>query len=255
MLEAYRIHVAERAALNIPPKPLKAEQVAELVELLKNPPAGEADYLLDLISNRVPPGVDEAAYVKAGFLSAIVTGEASSPLIDKLSAIKLLGNMHGGYNIETLVSQLTDAELGAAAATELKHTLLVFEAFHDVAELAKSGNKNAKDVMQSWAEGEWFTSQPEVPESIKVSVFKVTGETNTDDLSPSPRAGHVQNDTRWTAAKGARRHWPDGSNPGAAGERPAGRTGWRCRWHRLLAQIRDQLRALVFRRGYGRCPE
>ncbi len=188
MLEAYRIHVAERAALNIPPKPLKAEQVAELVELLKNPPAGEADYLLDLISNRVPPGVDEAAYVKAGFLSAIVTGEASSPLIDKLSAIKLLGNMHGGYNIETLVSQLTDAELGAAAATELKHTLLVFEAFHDVAELAKSGNKNAKDVMQSWAEGEWFTSQPEVPESIKVSVFKVTGETNTDDLSPAPDA-------------------------------------------------------------------
>tara|TARA_R110002072_G_scaffold2011_6_gene16980 strand:- start:27608 stop:30241 length:2634 start_codon:yes stop_codon:yes gene_type:complete len=188
VLEAYRIHVAERAALNIPPKPLKAEQVAELVELLKNPPAGEADYLLDLISNRVPPGVDEAAYVKAGFLSAIVTGEASSPLIDKLSAIKLLGNMHGGYNIETLVSQLTDAELGAAAATELKHTLLVFEAFHDVAELAKSGNKNAKDVMQSWAEGEWFTSQPEVPESIKVSVFKVTGETNTDDLSPAPDA-------------------------------------------------------------------
>ena len=188
MLEAYRIHVAERAALNIPPKPLKADQVAELVELLKNPPAGEEDYLLDLISNRVPPGVDEAAYVKAGFLSAIVKGEASSPLIDKLSAVKLLGNMHGGYNIETLVSQLTDAELGAAAAAELKHTLLVFEAFHDVAELAKSGNQNARDVMQSWAEGEWFTSQTEVPESIKVSVFKVTGETNTDDLSPAPDA-------------------------------------------------------------------
>ncbi len=188
MLEAYRTHAAERAAQNIPPKPLKAEQVAELVELLKNPPAGEEAFLLDLISNRVPPGVDEAAYVKAGFLSAIVNGEADCPLIDKLHAVKLLGNMHGGYNIETLVGQLTDAELGAAAATELKHTLLVFEAFHDVAELAKSGNENARSVMQSWADGEWFTSQPEVPESIKVSVFKVTGETNTDDLSPAPDA-------------------------------------------------------------------
>jgi aconitate hydratase 2/2-methylisocitrate dehydratase len=188
VLEAYRNHVAERAAQNIPPLPLKAEQVAELVELLKNPPAGEEDYLLDMISNRVPPGVDEAAYVKAGFLSAIVTGDTTSPLIDKLAAIKLLGNMHGGYNIETLVSMLTDAELGAAAATELKHTLLVFEAFHDVAELAKSGNANAQSVMQSWADAEWFTNQSEVPESIKVSVFKVTGETNTDDLSPAPDA-------------------------------------------------------------------
>jgi aconitate hydratase 2/2-methylisocitrate dehydratase len=188
VLEAYRNHVAERAAQNIPPQALKAEQVAALVELLKNPPAGEEDYLLDMISNRVPPGVDEAAYVKAGFLSAIVTGETVSPLIDKLTAVKLLGNMHGGYNIESLVALLTDADLGAAAATELKHTLLVFEAFHDVAELARSGNENAKSVMQSWADGEWFTDQPEVPACIKVSVFKVTGETNTDDLSPAPDA-------------------------------------------------------------------
>jgi aconitate hydratase 2/2-methylisocitrate dehydratase len=188
VLEAYRSHVAERAARNIPPQPLKAEQVAELVELLKNPPAGEEDFLVDLISNRVPPGVDEAAYVKAGFLSAIVTGEAVSPLIDKPTAVKLLGNMHGGYNIETLVALLKDKDLGAAAATELKHTLLVFEAFHDVAELARSGNTHAASVMQSWADGEWFTSQPEVPESIKVAVFKVTGETNTDDLSPAPDA-------------------------------------------------------------------
>lgn len=188
MLEAYRVHAAERAALNIPPKPLKADQVAELVELLKNPPAGEEAFLLDLISNRVPPGVDEAAYVKAGFLSAIAKGETTCPLIDQLSAVKLLGNMHGGYNIETLVSLLTDAELGEVAAAELKHTLLVFEAFHDVAELAKSGCENAKGVMQSWADGEWFTNQDEVPESIKVSVFKVTGETNTDDLSPAPDA-------------------------------------------------------------------
>lgn len=188
MLEAYRLHVAERAAQSIPPKPLKAEQVAELVELLKNPPAGEEDFLVDLISHRVPPGVDEAAYVKAGFLSAIAKGETPCASIDKLTAVKLLGNMHGGYNIETLVELLTDPALGAAAAAELKHTLLVFEAFHDVAELARSGNANAKAVMQSWADAEWFTSQPEVPASIKVSVFKVTGETNTDDLSPAPDA-------------------------------------------------------------------
>ena len=188
MLEAYREHVAERAALNIPPKPLSAEQVAALVELLKNPPAGEEDFLLDLISTRVPPGVDEAAYVKAGFLSAVAKGEAECKLIDRAAAVKLLGNMHGGYNIETLVGLLADAELGALAATELKHTLLVFDAFHDVDELARAGNANARAVLESWAEGEWFTSRPDVPESIKVAVFKVTGETNTDDLSPAPDA-------------------------------------------------------------------
>tara|TARA_R110000823_G_scaffold132777_10_gene261373 strand:- start:25055 stop:27670 length:2616 start_codon:yes stop_codon:yes gene_type:complete len=188
VLEAYREHVAERSALNIPPKPLNAEQVAALVDLLKNPPAGEEAFLLDLISTRVPPGVDEAAYVKAGFLSALALGETRCPLIDRLSAVKMLGNMHGGYNIETLISLLEDSELGAAAATELKHTLLVFEAFHDVAELANRGNDNARAVMQSWADGEWFTSQPAVPESIRAAVYKVTGETNTDDLSPAPDA-------------------------------------------------------------------
>ena len=188
MLEAYREHVAERASQNIPPKPLSAEQVAALVELLKNPPAGEEEFLLDLITNRVPPGVDEAAYVKAGFLSAIAKGEADCALIDKSRAVDLLGNMHGGYNIETLVGLLDDAGLGSQAAAELKHTLLMFDAFHDVAELAKKGNDNAKAVMQSWADGEWFTSQDAVPESIKVAVFKVTGETNTDDLSPAPDA-------------------------------------------------------------------
>ena len=188
MLEAYREHVAERASQNIPPKPLSAEQVAGLVELLKAPPAGEEEYLLDLISNRVPPGVDEAAYVKAGFLSAVARGEVESPLIDRQLAVKLLGNMHGGYNIETLVSLLSDDQLSTLAAEELKHTLLMFEAFHDVAELAEAGNENAKAVMQSWADAEWFTSRDEVPESIKVAVFKVTGETNTDDLSPAPDA-------------------------------------------------------------------
>ena len=188
MLEAYREHVAERAQQNIPPKALSAEQVASLVELLKNPPAGEESFLLELITDRVPPGVDEAAYVKAGFLSAIVAGEASSPLIDKSQAIVLLGNMHGGYNIETLVESLSSPELAALAATELKHTLLMFDAFHDVADLATAGNEHAKAVMQSWADAEWFTSRDAVAESIKVSVFKVTGETNTDDLSPAPDA-------------------------------------------------------------------
>jgi len=188
VLEAYRKHVAERAALGIPAKPLTAEQTAALVELLKNPPAGEGDFLLDLISNRVPPGVDEAAYVKAAFLSAITKGEAKSPLIDKKSAIALLGNMHGGYNIDTLVSLLDNAELGTAAAEELKHTLLMFDRFHDVADKAKAGNANAKTLLQSWADAEWFTKRDKVADSIKAIVFKVTGETNTDDLSPAPDA-------------------------------------------------------------------
>ena len=188
MLEAYREHVAERASQGIPPKPLSAEQMAGLVELLKAPPAGEEDFLLDLVSTRVPPGVDEAAYVKAGFLSAIAKSETECPLIDAGAAVKLLGSMHGGYNIETLVGLLSDDQLGAAAAEELKHTLLMFDAFHDVETLANSGNPNAQAAMQSWADGEWFTENPEVPESIKVTVFKVTGETNTDDLSPAPDA-------------------------------------------------------------------
>lgn len=188
MLKAYREHVSERAEVGIPPKPLNPEQVAELVELLKNPPTGEEETLLELISDRVPPGVDEAAYVKAGFLSAIVKGEASSPLIDKAKAVTLLGNMHGGYNITTLVELLDDTELVEQAATELKHTLLMFDAFHDVEEKAKAGNEHAKGVIQSWADAEWFTTRDKVAESIKVAIFKVTGETNTDDLSPAPDA-------------------------------------------------------------------
>jgi aconitate hydratase 2/2-methylisocitrate dehydratase len=188
VLEAYRAHVAERATQNIPPKPLDPEWTAGLVELLKKPPAGEEEFLLDLIANRVPPGVDEAAYVKAGFLSAIVNGEASSPLIDRSATVTLLGNMHGGYNVATLVALLDDAELAAQAAEELKSTLLVFDAFHDVAEKADAGNADAKAVMQSWADAEWFTSNDAVPESIKVAVFKATGEINTDDLSPAQDA-------------------------------------------------------------------
>ena len=188
MLEAYRKHVEERAAEGIPPKPLNAEQVAGLVELLKNPPAGEETFLLDLISERVPPGVDEAAYVKAGFLSAIAKGEDTSPLIDKDAAVQLLGNMHGGYNIETLVGLLDDNELAELAAEELKHTLLMFDAFHDVEEKHRAGNEFATAVMESWADAEWFTSRPMMDEKMTYTVFKVTGETNTDDLSPAPDA-------------------------------------------------------------------
>ncbi len=188
MLEAYRKHVEERAAEGVPPKPLNPEQVAALVELLKSPPAGEEDFLLELVSERVPPGVDEAAYVKAGFLSAIVKGETSSPIISKEAAVQLLGNMHGGYNIATLVELLDDADLAELAAEELKHTLLMFDAFHDVEDKMKAGNAFAKDVIESWAEGEWFTSRNDIPEKITMTVFKVTGETNTDDLSPAPDA-------------------------------------------------------------------
>ena len=188
MLEAYRAHVEERQLQGIPPKPLGPEWTAGLVDLLKNPPKGEEKFLLDLIANRVPPGVDEAAYVKAGFLSAIINGDVSSPLIDRSAAVTLLGNMHGGYNVATLVSLLDDAELSSQAAKELKSTLLVFDAFHDVAEMADSGNTDAKAVMQSWADAEWFTSNDAVPHSIKVAIFKATGEINTDDLSPAQDA-------------------------------------------------------------------
>ncbi|MGE8327852.1 bifunctional aconitate hydratase 2/2-methylisocitrate dehydratase [Pseudomonas urmiensis] len=188
MLEAYRKHIEERAALGIVPQPLNAEQTAGLVELLKNPPAGEEAFLVELITDRVPPGVDEAAYVKAGFLSAIAKGEAKSPLIDRKHATELLGTMQGGYNIETLVALLDDAELGAVAAEQLKHTLLMFDAFHDVAEKAKAGNVHAKAVLESWAAGEWFTNRPAIADKYTLTVFKVPGETNTDDLSPAPDA-------------------------------------------------------------------
>ncbi len=188
VLEAYRKHIEERAAQGIVPQPLNAEQTAGLVELLKNPPAGEEAVLVDLITNRVPPGVDEAAYVKAGFLSALAKGEATSPLIDKKRAVELLGTMQGGYNIATMVELLDDAELAAVAAEQLKHTLLMFDAFHDVAEKAKAGNAHAKAVLDSWAAGEWFTARPAIEQKYSLTVFKVPGETNTDDLSPAPDA-------------------------------------------------------------------
>ncbi|MDO6459842.1 bifunctional aconitate hydratase 2/2-methylisocitrate dehydratase [Granulosicoccaceae sp. 1_MG-2023] len=188
MLTEYRKHVEERAAEGVPPQPLTPEQVADLVELLKNPPAGEEEFLVDLITNRVPPGVDQAAYVKAAFLSDVAKGNATSPLIDKAHATKLLGTMLGGYNIATLVELLDDADLGGLAADALSKTLLVFDAFHDVKEKADAGNENAKRVMQAWADADWFTAQPELAQKVTVTVFKVPGETNTDDLSPAPDA-------------------------------------------------------------------
>ncbi|ORU93725.1 MAG: aconitate hydratase B [Cycloclasticus sp. symbiont of Poecilosclerida sp. N] len=188
MLEEYRKHVEERAAIGVVPKPLDADQVSGLVELLKTPPAGEGEFLLDLITNRVPAGVDEAAYVKAGFLAAITKGETSSPLIDATRATELLGTMLGGYNIMPLVDLLDSAELAQTAADQLSHILLVFDAFHDVKEKAEAGNAAAKRVMQSWADALWFTKKPALAEKLTVKVFEVTGETNTDDLSPAPDA-------------------------------------------------------------------
>jgi len=188
MLEQYRVHAEERAEQGIPPLPLTAEQVGQLVELLKTPPAGEEDFLVDLITNRVPPGVDEAAYVKAGFLAALAKGETASPLIDKGRAIELLGSMLGGYNIQPLIELMDDPALGELAAEQLKYTLLMFDAFHDVEEKARAGNPNAQAVLQSWADAEWFTRKEKVPETIRLTVFKVVGETNTDDLSPAQDA-------------------------------------------------------------------
>ncbi|MGX9937431.1 bifunctional aconitate hydratase 2/2-methylisocitrate dehydratase [Advenella kashmirensis] len=188
MLESYRQHAAERDALGIPPLPLSAKQTAELIELLKAPPAGQEAFLLDLITHRVPAGVDDAAKVKASYLAAVAFGTEKCALISDEKATELLGTMLGGYNISPLVDLLDNEKLGTMAAEALKKTLLVFDAFHDVQEKAEKGNANAKAVLQSWADAEWFTSRPEVPESLTITVFKVTGETNTDDLSPAPDA-------------------------------------------------------------------
>ncbi|MGL9720899.1 bifunctional aconitate hydratase 2/2-methylisocitrate dehydratase [Symbiopectobacterium sp.] len=188
MLEEYRKHVADRAAQGIVPKPLDASQMAALVDALKKPPVGEEEVLLDLLVNRVPPGVDEAAYVKAGFLAAVAKGEAHSPLVSPEKAVELLGTMQGGYNIHPLIEALDNEALAPIAADALSHTLLMFDNFYDVEEKAKAGNVHAKRVVQSWADAEWFLSRPKLAEKITVTVFKVTGETNTDDLSPAPDA-------------------------------------------------------------------
>ncbi|NDJ22203.1 bifunctional aconitate hydratase 2/2-methylisocitrate dehydratase [Nostoc sp. B(2019)] len=207
MLESYRKHVAERAALGIPPLPLDAKQTSELCELLKNPPEGEAETLLHLLRDRIPPGVDAAAYVKAGFLTAIAKKEITSPLISRIEAVELLGTMVGGYNVQSLIDLLqfptvsvSDSSetplvmggqgkepIAAYAANALSKILLVYDAYHDVLELSKT-NPFAKRVIDSWAEAEWFTRRPTLPEAITVTVFKVPGETNTDDLSPAQSA-------------------------------------------------------------------
>ncbi len=188
MLQAYRAHVAERAALGIPPLPLSAKQTGELIELLKNPPKGEEVTLVDLITHRVPAGVDDAAKVKASYLAAVAHGSEKCALISREKATELLGTMLGGYNLTPLIDLLDDKAVGAVAAEALKKTLLMFDQFHDVQEKSAKGNANAKAVVQSWADAEWFTSRPEVPKSITLTVLKVTGETNTDDLSPAPDA-------------------------------------------------------------------
>jgi aconitate hydratase 2/2-methylisocitrate dehydratase len=188
MLDAYRSHVAERAALGIPPLPLDAQQTAALIELIKAPNAGDAQYLMDMLTHRVPPGVDDAAKVKASFLAAVAHGDLAVGLISKSKATELLGTMVGGYNVKPLIDLLDDAEVASVAAQALKKTLLMFDFFHDVAHKAEAGNAHAKDVMQSWADAQWFTDRPEVPRTITVTVFKVPGETNTDDLSPAPDA-------------------------------------------------------------------
>ena len=188
MLEAYRAHAAERAALGIPPLPLSKEQTEQLVALLRQPPTGEEAFLLELLEQRVPPGVDDAAKVKAEFLASVAKGEEKNPLLSRERATELLGTMLGGYNVQPLIDLLDDPLVGSIAAEGLKKTLLVFDYFHDVKEKAEQGNANAQAVLRSWAEGEWFTSRPAVPERIKITVFKVPGETNTDDLSPAPDA-------------------------------------------------------------------
>eukprot|EP00038_Savillea_parva_P006407 m.163606 g.163606 ORF g.163606 m.163606 type:complete len:920 (+) comp12316_c0_seq1:133-2892(+) len=189
-LKEYQAHVEERKKAGIVPKPLNAAQTATLVEMLKDPPADEKDQLEDLFLNRIPAGVDEAAYVKAGFLSAIANGETTAPTISKERAVEILGHMQGGYNVEALVNALDSDDDGVATTAQkaLSKTLLVFDYINDVDEKARAGNKYAKAVMQSWADAEWFLNAPEVPEKITVTVFKVTGETNTDDLSPAPDA-------------------------------------------------------------------
>ncbi len=188
MLTAYRQHAAERQALGIPPLPLEAKQVAELIELIKAPPKGEDAFLLELLTYRVPPGVDDAAKVKASFLAAVAHGDLKVGLISKAKATELLGTMVGGYNVHPLIELLDDPEVASVAAEALKKTLLMFDYFNDVTAKAKAGNAKAKEVMKSWADAEWFTSRPEVAKKITVTVFKVPGETNTDDLSPAPDA-------------------------------------------------------------------
>ncbi|MHB8920878.1 MAG: bifunctional aconitate hydratase 2/2-methylisocitrate dehydratase [Halothiobacillus sp.] len=189
MLEAYLRQQQEREQQGVPPKALTVEQTASLIELIKIPPTGEdGDFLLYLLTECVPPGVDQAAYVKAAFLTDVAQGKATSPLIDRVQAVEWLGTMIGGYNIDPLITMLDDAVVGDAAATALKRTILIYDAFRDVEDKMRAGNARAKAVIESWAAAEWFTHKPAMAEEITVTVFKVPGETNTDDLSPAQDA-------------------------------------------------------------------
>jgi aconitate hydratase 2/2-methylisocitrate dehydratase len=188
-LADYRAAAAGREALAVPALPLSAGEAAALTELLAAPPAGEEAFLLHLLCERIPPGVDEAAYVKASWLLAVAKGEAASPLVSPVQAVQLLATMIGGYNVGALIELLSssDPAIAEAAAEGLSKTLLVYDAYNDVLELADR-NSYAKRVVDSWATGEWFTAKPELPAAITVTVFKVEGETNTDDLSPATHA-------------------------------------------------------------------
>ena len=188
MLESYRNHVATRAKLGIHPLPLSEREVGDLTRLLKNPPAGSEEELVMLLSCRVPAGVDDAAKIKAAFLTSLAKGSEASPLISRIQATELLGTMLGGYNVKSLTALLADSEVGMMAANGLKKTLLIFDDFGAVKALADKGNNNAIDVLNAWANATWFTSLPEVPKLQKLTVFKVLGETNTDDLSPAEDA-------------------------------------------------------------------
>ncbi|WP_075321546.1 bifunctional aconitate hydratase 2/2-methylisocitrate dehydratase [Histophilus somni] len=187
-LQTYQKHVDERAKQGVVPKPLDAEQTAQLIELLKNPPTGKEDFLLDLFENRIPAGVDEAAYVKAGFLAALAQSAVTCKLISPSKAVEILGTMQGGYNIEPLLTALDNPELAPIAVKALSSTLLMFDNFHDVAQRAENGNVFAQQILQSWANAEWFLSRPQLAEKLTLTVFKVSGETNTDDLSPAQDA-------------------------------------------------------------------
>lgn len=188
MLNDYKKTVIERSKHGIPAEALSIELTEQLVLLLQNPPKGEEAFLLDLITNRVNPGVDDASLIKANFLSAIANNKISSPLIDRVSAVKLLGTMQGGYNVKPLIELLDSDDLGKDAAEQLKSILLIFDAFNDVVAKADAGNQYAKEVLLSWAKAEWFKNKPTVPEKITLSIFKLDGETTTDDLSPAQDA-------------------------------------------------------------------
>ncbi|MBN2825701.1 MAG: aconitate hydratase B, partial [Campylobacterales bacterium] len=184
LIEDYKAHTQERAALGVPPLPLTAEQVADLVELLKASPIVDSQYAMDMFENKVPAGVDDAAYVKAAFLNDIVQGNVSCEAITPVKACQILGKMLGGFNVAPLVEALKlGGEVADTTAAELKNTLLVYDSFNDVKALMDEGNAKAKEIIESWANAEWFTNKPALPNEMTLTVYKIPGETNTDDLS------------------------------------------------------------------------